>query len=335
MKIYNQNIEKEINLEEILKNNTINLKLKKIIEIYSIEKRKYHNFTHIINMLKNINFYSEELIVAIIFHDIVYKINSDKNEKESVEMFKKYYKGSKQEFSDSVEKAIMATNGSYSGKGKIEKEILRVDRMILYSNNIDELLKWEEGIFKEYQTNSVNEYRKKRMEFLENAYIEPKNEKLLVLKEIIAAKKYKIGFYPGSFNPFHIGHYNILLKAESVFDKVIIGIGRNFDKIKNEKYQLPEKLLSREIIKYDGVITTVIEELAEQGEVFVVRGLRNEYDLQYEENLRNSIKDFLPEQNFTYFFCDKEFEHISSSLIRDISSRKDKNGEKFIKKYCL
>jgi len=55
----------------------------------------------------------------------------------------------------------------------------------------------------------------------------------------------------------------------------------------------------------------------------------------YGENLRNSIKDFLPDQNFTYFFCDKEFEHISSSLIRDIKSRNDKNSEKFLKKYCL
>jgi pantetheine-phosphate adenylyltransferase len=210
-----------------------------------------------------------------------------------------------------------------------------VSRKILYSNSLIELLDWENKIFKEYQLKKVSLYRKERSDFLQHAYNETKNEKLLLLKEIVENKQYKIGFYPGSFNPFHIGHYNILVKAEKVFDKVIIGIGKNFDKMKNEKYTLPKVLQSREVIEYNGIITTVIEELTNEGEIFIVRGLRNEYDLQYEENLRNSIKDFLPEQNFTYFFCDKEFEHISSSLIRDIKSRNDKNSDKFLKKYCL
>lgn len=336
MKIYNEIIKKEIDIEDILKKNEIKISLHKIKEIYNSSGREYHNFEHIESMVKNIEFYSEELITAILFHDIVYKYDSDTNEADSAEFFREIYNGNNSSFRESVEEAIIATAFSENDSwGNIEKEIVRVDRKILYSQDMEELLEWEDKIFKEFQIYKVNVYREKRVNFLEKAYEETKNEKLIILKEIIKNKKYKIGFYPGSFNPFHIGHYNILLKAENIFDKVIIGIGKNFEKMKNEKYDIPKKLSNREIIEYGGLITTVIEELKEEGEVFVVRGLRNEYDLQYEENLRNSIKDFLPEQNFAYFFCDKEYEHISSSLIRDIKSRNDKNVVEFIKKYCL
>lgn len=336
MKIYNNNINMEIDINELLKKYKMNITAEKIVEIYNNSGRVYHNFNHIFNMLKSIRIYSEELIIAILFHDIVYKYDSICNEIESYNFFSENYNGNDEKFKTDVKNAIVATSLPLDEVSEeLEKEIVRVDRMILYSDDLGELLEWEDGIFKEYQVYKVNVYREKRMEFLEKAYKETKNEKLLVLKEIVRSKKYKIGFYPGSFNPFHIGHYNILLKAEKIFDKVIIGVGVNFEKLKNEKYEIPKKLLNREIIEYSGLITTAIEELKEEGEIFVVRGLRNEYDLQYEENLRNSIKDFLPEQYFAYFFCDKEYEHISSSLIRDIRSREDRNIADFVKKYCL
>jgi len=335
MKIFNSYLNCDIDIQEILNKNSITISADSLKEIYNSSERKYHTFDHITSMLQNISFYSEELITAILFHDIVYNPLSSSNEADSVEFFKNCYNGNDSYFLSSVSNAIMATLELNENSSNIEKEISKLDRGVLYSNSLTELLDWEQKIFKEYQVNKVSFYREKRCEFLQNAYSETKNEKLLLLKEIVKNKRYKIGFYPGSFNPFHIGHYNILLKAEKVFDKVIIGIGKNIDKMKNERYSLPKVLQSREVIEYNGIITTVIEELAQEGEIFIVRGLRNEYDLQYEENLRNSIKDFLPDQNFTYFFCDKEFEHISSSLIRDIKSRNDKNSEKFLKKYCL
>jgi pantetheine-phosphate adenylyltransferase len=336
LKIYNDFINKDIDIEDIFKKNLIKISFNKIKDIYNSPGREYHNFEHIVKMIKNIKFYSEELIVAIIFHDIVYNYNSNKNEADSAEFFKEHCFNKNNEFLISVEKAIIATAfPEQKNWNIIEKEIVRVDRIILYSNDMKELFQWEDEIFRENQIYRVAFYREMRVKFLEKAFNETKNQNLLILKEIVKNKRYKIGFYPGSFNPFHIGHYNILKKAEKIFDKVIIGIGKNFDKIKNDTYDIPKKLRNREIIEYGGLITTVIEELKQEGDIFIVRGLRNEYDLQYEENLRNSIKDFLPEQNFAYFFCDKEFEHISSSLIRDIRSRDDKNVSEFIKKYCL
>ena len=73
--------------------------------------------------------------------------------------------------------------------------------------------------------------------------------------------KLKIGFYAGSFNPFHIGHYNILSKAEEIFDKVIIGVGVNYEKRKNKKHDLPDIIKDREIIEYDGLITDVLKNI--------------------------------------------------------------------------
>lgn len=146
--------------------------------------------------------------------------------------------------------------------------------------------------------------------------------------------KLKIGFYAGSFNPFHIGHWDILSKAEKIFEKVIIGVGLNHEKKGNKRYELPAILHDKEVIKYDGLITDVIEDLSKRGEVFMIRGLRNQYDFQSEDILRKSVNDFIPDTNFVYLFCDKGNEHISSSLIRDILSRKS-DDDNYIAKYCL
>lgn len=333
--IYNNILEKDIDLNKILIENNIIISLEDIIKIYNEEKRFYHNFEHIKSMIENIKIEDTEIIIAILFHDIVYDIHKNDNEEKSVEFFIKNCESKNENLINVVKQLILSTKIESIIKNEKEKIIYDLDNKILYSTDLIEILKWEENIFKEYQNYNIKEYKKERIKFLKNMYEKTKNENLIILIKIIENKKYKIGFYPGSFNPFHIGHYNILKKAEKVFDKVIIGFGKNIDKKNNEKFEIPKRIMNREIIEYDGLITTVINELNKHGDIYMVRGLRNEYDLHYEENLRNAIKDFLPEQYFVYFFCDKEYEHISSGLIRDIMSRGDKMSTEFFKKYCI
>lgn len=136
----------------------------------------------------------------------------------------------------------------------------------------------------------------------------------------------RIGLYAGSFNPFTLGHFNILYKAEKIFDEVVIGIGQNPEKEKNQ-FILPKELKQRKtkIFFYDGLLTDLVEKLEKDGfdcfngdscDVTLIRGLRNTTDLQYELTQYRFLQDLKPDIKVVSIFCDKEYEHISSSSIR-------------------
>ena len=146
-----------------------------------------------------------------------------------------------------------------------------------------------------------------------------------------------LAIYAGSFNPFHIGHLNIVEKAEKIFGRgnVLIAIGVNPEKAKSED------LLSRsiEIGNKTGrsveVYTTFLHELIEKKEsegykVVLIRGLRNGDDLAYEDNQLKFINDFKKNIDVVFFRCDEEFQHISSSAIRNLQSFRPGSGDKYL-----
>jgi pantetheine-phosphate adenylyltransferase len=134
-----------------------------------------------------------------------------------------------------------------------------------------------------------------------------------------------IGVYPGSFNPFHKGHYNILLKAEKIFDKVIVARGINTEK-EASVYGMPQIVKDRATcVEYKGLLTDCLEDIIKKeqedvldAKVTIIRGLRNSVDLQYEMNQYRYFQDLMPSIQMVSIFCDKEFEHISSSGIRTL-----------------
>lgn len=151
---------------------------------------------------------------------------------------------------------------------------------------------------------------------IKNSYKEDKD-----ILDILDSWEPKIGIYPGSFNPFHKGHYNILQKAEKIFDRVIIAKGINPDK-RNDLFDFKVDLIEdRQIIIYDGLLTDMLCNLGY--EVTVVRGLRNATDLQYESTQYQFLKDMMPDIKVINIFCDKEYEHISSSAIRNLMNYGD------------
>ncbi len=102
----------------------------------------------------------------------------------------------------------------------------------------------------------------------------------------------KIGFYPGSFDPFTNGHLHVVKTAAKLFDKVIIGIGINSQKKRRfsnvlmktaiEKTLETENLKNVEVVLYNNLsVSAALENNAN----FLIRGLRNDMDYSYEENL--------------------------------------------------
>ena len=126
----------------------------------------------------------------------------------------------------------------------------------------------------------------------------------------------KIAIYPGSFNPFHKAHHNILLKAEKIFDEVFIARGLNPEKSgSTDNFPLPRILENRVILNYNGLLTDFIKTL-DYDNITIIRGLRNSTDLQYEMTQYRYLQDQMPDIQLVSIFCDKEYEHISSTAIR-------------------
>jgi pantetheine-phosphate adenylyltransferase len=152
-----------------------------------------------------------------------------------------------------------------------------------------------------------------------------------------------LAVYCGSFNPFHIGHLNIVDKMEKIFGygNIMLAIGVNPGKMSNptdqtELLQRAAKLSQNMDVPVE-VYTTFLHELIEKKEaegykVILVRGLRNGDDLNYEDNQLKFIKDFKKDINVVFIRCDEEFEHISSSAIRQLESFRPGSGEKYLVK---
>jgi pantetheine-phosphate adenylyltransferase len=152
-------------------------------------------------------------------------------------------------------------------------------------------------------------------------------------------KNKKIAIYPGTFNPFTIGHLNILEKAEELFGKenVIISVGEHSENPREQSFYrqatIKDNLPSRIVEKYSGFLTDYIWEKEKNGfDVTVIRGLRNGFDLQYETNLLRALQDYKPDIKVLFFLCDKEFDHVSSSLYRLCEADKPFSGYRYLAK---
>jgi pantetheine-phosphate adenylyltransferase len=144
----------------------------------------------------------------------------------------------------------------------------------------------------------------------------------------------KLGLYCGSFNPFTVGHLDIVKQAVSVFDEVMVAKGINPAKEQTYKYPLPIKFLNNmnvHVMGYRTLVTDFIQKLETDGyDVTLIRGLRNGADLEYEQNFTAFLKDIYPKVKLVAFYCDPKFRHISSSSVRDIEKFSPEEYKKYI-----
>ena len=176
-------------------------------------------------------------------------------------------------------------------------------------NSLVDIIQQEKSQFNLFQYLNYSEYKQNRLTFLDKQLNSDLN------KAFLNQFSPKIGLFPGSFNPFHKGHYNVLQKAEQIFDKVIIAFGRNPDK-KNKNFNVPSTIKNRQVEYFDELLTDLIKSLNQ--DLVIIRGLRNTKDFLYEQKQYRYNQDLMPNIKVINVFCDKEFEHISSSGIRTL-----------------
>lgn len=129
--------------------------------------------------------------------------------------------------------------------------------------------------------------------------------------------------FPGSFDPFTAGHLNILARALTMFDNVVVAIGINQDKVgfftNSQKKDIIRQAVAGmdrvSVIEYDGLTVDVCREL---GIHHVVRGVRNMLDFENERAIADANRRLAPDIETIIIPTAQEFAHISSSAVRDI-----------------
>ena len=129
--------------------------------------------------------------------------------------------------------------------------------------------------------------------------------------------------FPGSFDPFTEGHLNILTRALTMFDEVVVAAGVNQDKsgfFSTEQKldiirQATRNLQGVKVINYDGLTIDICRKL---GIRHIVRGVRNMLDFENERSIADANRRLAPEIETIIIPTAQEFAHISSSAVRDI-----------------
>lgn len=308
-----------------------------ILDCWDEPHRKFHTRHHLDNVLSalqtlKVNVESDTawdaLVLAAFFHDIVYIPGAKDNEERSADKLMEMVKDPRGGVPLLAKDIILSTKDIKQKEGIFEV-FRNADCWGLIHWNFQQIMEYEDQIFKEFQRFSWKDYQRGRIDFLETAIetFKTNSHNLEQLSDYVTDKNPRIGVYAGSFNPFHKGHLNVLEQAEQIFDKVVIAYGINPDKEKRDVV-FPTTISDRENVVYEGFLSTLLENYEKMGcDVTLIRGLRNEYDLNYEQNLVQYIKDQKPDLKVTFFLCDKQFEHLSSGAIRSLQKFGDDSNK--------
>lgn len=132
----------------------------------------------------------------------------------------------------------------------------------------------------------------------------------------------KRAIFPGSFDPITLGHYDIIQRAISLFDEVIVAIGINADK--KYMFTLEQRLdfikesfkdePKVKVVTYKGLTVDFCQEIDVK---FILRGLRNPADFEFEKAIAHTNRDLAPIET-VFLLTAASTSYISSSIVRDV-----------------
>lgn len=314
-----------------------------ILSRYDESWRYFHTRKHLEYILSKISMYGAKLsdkdidilYLTTLFHDAVYLPWSKTNEEDSAQLFKEYWN----DYSLIQDNDILFKVYDFIIESKAHNDnIFNYFDMYIVNNEKDPsvLLEWEEGIFKEFSFVPYSIYRTERIKFL-NTWID-KNDSLLFLRNYVESRQPKVGFYAGSFNPFHKGHLSIVNQGKEIYDKVVILIGQNASKapISDEEAERRKqdvfKKTGVEVKFFNGLLPQYIQcRCSINNEIgFLIRGIRNEEDFKNEEVQARYMKTIWDDLKIVYLTCPNELNFISSSGIKAMNAASAGSGDIFI-----
>jgi pantetheine-phosphate adenylyltransferase len=144
----------------------------------------------------------------------------------------------------------------------------------------------------------------------------------------------RICLFPGSFDPFTIGHADVVDRATVLFDRVVVGMGYN---PKKERY-FPMELIQNgienhysanpkvEVAPYDNLTAEFAQSIDAN---FLLRGLRNTTDFEYENSIAQANRFVYPQLETVFLITSPSLAYISSSIVRELH-RFGQNVDKFL-----
>ncbi len=136
----------------------------------------------------------------------------------------------------------------------------------------------------------------------------------------------KVGLFPGSFDPFTKGHEVVVRKSLTLFDEVVIGVGVNSSK--KTMFDLDKRMNHiNALFKDDDQVRVeqfqmlTVDFCQQIGAQFIVRGLRDSKDFQYEKSIGHMNYD-ISGIDTVFFLTEQRYSAINSTIIREIH----KNG---------
>lgn len=133
----------------------------------------------------------------------------------------------------------------------------------------------------------------------------------------------RIAIFPGSFDPITLGHQSIVMRALPLFDKVIIAIGNNTEK--RCKYTLEQRMEWIEKtfegipnIEVDSYNELTVDYCKRKNAKYIIRGLRNAIDFQYEQNIAQINSELDSEIETVFLLTELRYTNINSSVVREI-----------------
>jgi pantetheine-phosphate adenylyltransferase len=133
----------------------------------------------------------------------------------------------------------------------------------------------------------------------------------------------KIAVFPGSFDPFTVGHENIVLRALSLFDRVIVAIGVHSTKQPLLKIEARVKMVNEVFKSCDEVTVDYFEGLTvdycrKVKATHLLRGIRTSADFEYERAIAQVNKKMLPSVESIFLLTTPEHTPVNSTIVRDI-----------------
>jgi pantetheine-phosphate adenylyltransferase len=136
--------------------------------------------------------------------------------------------------------------------------------------------------------------------------------------------KKRVALFPGSFDPFTKGHEDIVLRGLELFDEIIIAIGYNTQKsVRYFEIELMIDRISKTFQNYPNIRVAQFAELTAEfakknGAAYLLRGLRNTTDFEYENSIAQINRELYKELESVFLITSPEFAWISSSIIREV-----------------